>query len=140
MASFLERLQVELPIVQAAMAGVSTPAMAAAVSNAGALGSLGVGATNAEGAREMIARFRELSKRSLHVNVFCHQPARADARKEAAWIERFRPPSQALGAEPPAKLTEIYQSFLPDDEMLAIFVAEKPRVVSFHFGVPAAGR
>src|ERR1700748_1599229 len=108
MNPLLERLGVQLPIVQAAMAGVSTPAMAAAGSNAGALGSLGVGATNAKGAREMIAKFRELSKRSLHVNVFCHRPAKADALKEAAWIERFRPAFKALDAEPPAKLTEIY--------------------------------
>jgi nitronate monooxygenase len=140
MNSLLQRLGIELPIVQAAMAGVSTPAMAAAVSNAGALGSLGVGATNAQGAREMIAKFRELSQRSLHVNVFCHAKAVADAKREAAWIERFRPAFQALNAEPPAKLTEIYQSFVEDDEMLAMFVAEKPRVVSFHFGLPAAER
>jgi NAD(P)H-dependent flavin oxidoreductase YrpB (nitropropane dioxygenase family) len=42
------------------MAGVGTPALAAAVSNAGGLGSLGVGATNADGARQMIAEFRAL--------------------------------------------------------------------------------
>ena len=40
----LDRLGVELPIVQAPMAGVSTPELAAAVSNAGGLGSIGVGA------------------------------------------------------------------------------------------------
>ena len=51
------------------------PELAAAVSNAGALGSIGVGATNAQGAREMIAAFRARSTRSLNVNVFCHQRA-----------------------------------------------------------------
>ena len=51
----LELLGIDVPIVQAPMAGVSTPAMAAAVSNAGALGSIGVGSTHAAGAREMIA-------------------------------------------------------------------------------------
>ncbi|HEX4386291.1 MAG TPA: nitronate monooxygenase [Myxococcales bacterium] len=137
MSALLELLRIELPIVQAAMAGVSTPAMAAAVSNAGALGSLGVGATNAKGAGEMIAKFRELSKRSLHVNVFCHAKAVADAKREAAWIERFRPAFKAFNAEPPNALTEIYRSFVEDDEMLAMFVATRPRVVSFHFGLPA---
>ena len=44
----LELLQIDAPIIQAPMAGVSTPEMAAAVSNAGALGSVGVGATNAD--------------------------------------------------------------------------------------------
>ena len=90
-AHLLELLDIQWPIIQAPMAGVGTPALAAAVSNAGGLGSLGVGATNAEGAREMIAEFRALSTRSLNVNVFCHQPAKFDARVESAWIERLRP-------------------------------------------------
>ncbi len=49
-AKLLDRLNIDLPIIQAAMAGVSSPAMAAAVSEAGGLGSLGVGATDAAGA------------------------------------------------------------------------------------------
>jgi len=52
----LRVLGIEKPIIQAPMAGVSTPALAAAVSNAGGLGSLGVGAMNAEGARKVIER------------------------------------------------------------------------------------
>ena len=52
--TLLRTLGMRAPIVQAPMAGVSTPALAAAVSNAGGLGSLGVGATNADGARKMI--------------------------------------------------------------------------------------
>jgi nitronate monooxygenase len=57
--TLLALLDIELPIVQAPMAGVSSPAMAAAVGNAGALGSIGVGATNVAGARKMIAEIRE---------------------------------------------------------------------------------
>ena len=49
--TFLNRLGLSVPLVQAPMAGVSTPALAAAVSNAGALGSIGVGATDAAGSR-----------------------------------------------------------------------------------------
>jgi len=49
----LQLLEIDAPIIQAPMAGVSTPEMAAAVSNAGALGSIGVGATNAAGAKQM---------------------------------------------------------------------------------------
>lgn len=122
------------------MAGVSTPAMAAAVANAGALGSIAVGATDAAGARRMIAAFRERSSGSLNVNVFCHAPAKANAVREAAWIARFRPDFDRLGAAPPAALSEIYRSFLVDDDMLAALVAERPKVVSFHFGVPSPDR
>ncbi|HKQ12883.1 MAG TPA: nitronate monooxygenase [Steroidobacteraceae bacterium] len=138
--TLLETLQIDLPIIQAPMAGVSSPTLAAAVANAGALGSLGVGATDAEGARAMIADFRALSNRSLHVNVFCHRPAQADAAREAAWLAQLRPEFDRFGARPPAQLREIYRSFLADDAMLETLVAAKPRVVSFHFGLPPAER
>ena len=134
----LRRLQLELPIIQAPMAGVSTPAMAAAVSNAGALGSMGVGATNAEGAAKMIRAARELSKRALHINVFCHWPAVANRAVEAAWIERLRPHFDRVGATPPTALSEIYKSFVVDEAMLEQFIELRPEVVSFHFGLPSA--
>jgi len=136
----LELLDIQCPIIQAPMVGTSTPALAAAVSNAGGLGSLGIGATNAEGARKMIAEFRALSPRSLNVNVFCHQPAKLDAKIESAWIDRLRPEFARFGATPPSQLTEIYRSFVEDDDMLATLIQERPKVVSFHLGVPAPER
>jgi nitronate monooxygenase len=136
----LKLLGIELPIIQAPLAGVSSPAMAAAVANAGALGSIGVGATNAAGARQMMAEIRKRSNRPFNVNVFCHQPARQDPVIEAAWIDRLGPEFHSLGTEPPAALTEIYKSFVEDDDMLATLLADKPKVVSFHFGVPAPDR
>src|SRR3954465_5034227 len=64
------------------MAGVSTPA----ISNAGALGGLGLGATDAVGARAMIVKVRATTTRPFNVNVFVHTPARRDAAREAAWV------------------------------------------------------
>lgn len=98
--ALLQLFAVDHPLVQAPMAGVSTAAMAAAVANAGALESIGVGATDASGARAMIADFRQRSARSLNVNVFCHAPARADAKREAAWLDRLRPEYSRVGARP----------------------------------------
>ena len=138
--TLLEILGIDVPIIQAPMAGVSSPELAAEVSNAGALGSIGVGGTDAEGARKMIVAVRERSKRSLNVNVFCHMPARGDNTLEAAWLEYLRPQFERHGAKPPSKLTEIYRSFLEDDAMLAMLLAHKPQVVSFHFGLPSAER
>lgn len=138
--ALLDLLGVELPIIQAPMAGVSSPAMAAAVANAGALGSIGVGATNAAGARHMIAEIRERSGRPFNVNVFCHEPAKSNPAVEAAWIERLRREFTRLGGEPPTALTEIYKSFVEDDDMLASLLADKPKVVSFHFGAPPPDR
>jgi nitronate monooxygenase len=135
--TFMETLGIDLPIIQAPMAGVSSPAMAAAVSNAGALGSIGVGATDAPGAHKMIAAIRDRSKRSFNVNVFCHPPAKPDASVELAWLERLRPHFERCGAEPPEQLREIYRSFLEDEAMLAGLLTDKPPVVSFHFGLPS---
>ena len=119
------------------MAGTSSPALAAAAANAGALGSIGVGAVNAAGAAKMIADVRALSTRSLNVNVFCHQPARSDPDRESAWIERLRPVFQHVDSAPPTRLTQIYQSFVGDRQMLDMLLSAKPKVVSFHFGIPA---
>jgi nitronate monooxygenase len=138
--TLLQALGIELPIIQAPMAGVSSPALAAAVSNAGALGSIGVGATDAQGARKMIAAVRERPRRSLNVNVFCHQPAKADRPVESAWLEYLRPYFAKFDAKPPPALKEIYRSFLEDDAMLAALLADKPPVVSFHFGLPSSER
>jgi len=140
MPSLLDLLAVDHPIIQAPMAGTATPAMAAEVANAGALGSLGVAAMNAAGAHAAIAAVRERSRRSLNVNVFCHQPARPDADVEAAWIERLRPEFERFDAAPPKALREIYRTFLEDDAMLATLLADKPQVVSFHFGLPPEER
>src|SRR5438128_200727 len=96
----LELLSIDAPIVQAPMAGVGTPEMAAAVSNAGALGSIAVGAAQPADAEKMIASFKARSSRSLNVNVFCHAPARADRARETEWIEFLRPEFTRLGATP----------------------------------------
>src|SRR6201996_4681704 len=113
--TLLRSLGVELPIIQAPMAGVSTPAMAAAVSNAGGLGSLGIGARSVAAAREMIAATRALTRRPFNVNVFCHLPACADGAKEAAWIARLSPEFARYQSAPPSSLREIYTSFVVDE-------------------------
>jgi nitronate monooxygenase len=63
------------PIIQAPMAGVSTPDLAAAVSNTGGLGSIGIGASTAAAAQRMIEETRARTSGLFNVNVFCHAPA-----------------------------------------------------------------
>ena len=132
----LDRLGITVPIIQAPMAGVSSPAMAAAVSESGGLGSLGVGAMTAAKAREAMHAFGEQSDGPLNVNLFVHQPAHANKQKETAWLERLSTEFKRVGATPPDALHEIYTSFLRDSDMFAMLVEEKPKVVSFHFGLP----
>lgn len=136
--SFTERFDLALPLIQAPMAGVSTPRMAAAVCEAGGLGSIAVGATDAAGARAMIEDVRGRTARAFNVNLFAHGTARADPVREAAWLEWLAPRFAEFGAEPPAQLRTIYKSFADDPDMLALLIELAPPVVSFHFGLPPA--
>lgn len=136
----LQQLGVAIPIVQAPMAGVSTPDLAAAVSNAGGLGSIGIGATDAAGGRAMIDAVRARTTRAFNVNLFVHATAIADEEREARWLEALRPLFARYDAEPPSRLRTIYTSFADDDAMLAMLVETAPPVVSFHFGVPSPDR
>jgi len=112
--------------------------LAAAVCNAGALGSIGVGAVDAAGARAMIGALKGLTNKPFNVNVFTHRPARADPARERVWLEALTPLFHRFEAEPPAELTEIYASFVADAAMLELFLETRPAVVSFHFGLPPA--
>lgn len=140
MNDLLRRIGIDVPIIQAPMANVSTPAMAAAVSNAGGLGSISVGATDPPTARKMIAEVRQATARPFLVNVFCHQPAAADPQREAAWLQTLAPHFAHFNAKPPQRLCAIYNSFVNDDGMLAALLEERPPVISFHFGLPPTDR
>jgi nitronate monooxygenase len=135
--ALLSLLGIEHPIIQAPMAGVSTPALAAAVSNGGGLGSLGLGASNVEQSRASIRATRALTSRPFNVNLFCHERATADAAREAAWLAYLEPHFAEFGARPPQALKEIYETFVDNEPMLAMLLEERPAIVSFHFGLPS---
>ena len=123
------------------MAGVSTPALALAVSRAGALGSLATGATpSADVVAQQLADLQAATDKPFNVNVFCHQPPAPDPEHDAQWLAYLQPFFRELGSEPPASLTEVYPSFLLHDALLNVLVAARPRVVSFHFGLPTAAQ
>lgn len=126
-----------LPIIQAPMAGVSTPRLAAAVSNAGGLGSLGLGASSAAQARAMIEETQALTDKPFNVNVFCHATSKHDSTRDTAWLEHLAPFFREFGAKRPYTLREIYQSFLADDAVFQTILDLKPAYVSFHFGLPS---
>lgn len=137
---FTQLLEIELPIVQAPMAGISTVSLAAAVAEAGGLGSIAVGHLDPQAADRLLSEARTQTSRSLNVNLFVHATPRRDAQREQAWLERLTPLFEEHGVAPPQSLREIYRSFNDDDEMLEVLLDHKPKVVSFHFGVPKADR
>ncbi|MBN8293712.1 nitronate monooxygenase [Rhodobacter sp. NTK016B] len=134
----LDKLGLIHPILQAPMAGVSTPQLAAAVSNAGGLGAIGIGASDLAGARRMIAETKQATDRPFNVNVFTHASPTPDPEGERAWLSAMRPLFAEFGAEPPAELRVIYQSFNDNPALLALLIEMRPAVVSFHFGLPGA--
>jgi nitronate monooxygenase len=131
------RLGLSLPLIQAPMAGVSNAALAAAVCEAGALGSIALGAGDAAAGRAAIGAVRARTTRPFNVNLFVHDDPTPDAAREAAWCAWLAAEFARFDAPPPAGLRTIYRSFADDAEMLAMLVEARPAVVSFHFGLPA---
>lgn len=136
----LSGLELRHPVIQAPMAGVSTPKLAAAVCEAGGLGSVALGALDAAGARAAIVETRRLTARPFAVNLFCHRPARRDPPREAAWLRQLAPEFARYGAGPPEALSEIYESFRVNPAMLDLLCETRPAAISFHFGLPTRGQ
>lgn len=134
----LDTLGIALPIIQAPMAGTSTPELAAAVANAGGMGSIGLAAHTVDQARQAIRHCKSLTQATFNVNFFCHRAATSDAAIEAAWLEYLSPLFEETGALPPAQLDQPYASFNENPAMLDMLLEERPPIVSFHFGIPPA--
>lgn len=128
-------LGIELPVIQAPMAGAQMSAMAVAVSNAGGLGSLGCATLGIDAMRTEIAAIAAQTTRPYNINFFCHVPPVPDPARESAWRSRLKPFYDRFGIDP---------SRIPAGPGRAPFTAEaadvleefKPPVVSFHFGLP----
>ncbi|MGG6429695.1 NAD(P)H-dependent flavin oxidoreductase [Acetobacter ghanensis] len=136
--SFIDQLGLHVPVLQAPMAGVSTPALAAAVCNAGALGALGLGAMDAEAARGMITELRVRTPQPFNVNLFVYKEPERNLQQEAAWLEWLQPLFAQFGTSAPTALQAPYTSFADDPDMLRMLLEVRPPVISFHFGVPDA--
>jgi len=129
---------IDLPILQAPMAGAQGSAMAVAVSEAGGLGALPGALLGAEAMRTELALIRQRTAKPINLNFFCHKPPVPDAAREAAWRARLAPYYGELGIDPAAPIPASNRA--PFDEAFCAVVEEfRPEVVSFHFGLPAAG-
>src|SRR3954471_24894379 len=92
-----ELLDIELPVIQAPMAGVQGSALAVAVSNAGGLGSLPCAMLGVDALRRELAAIRSQTDKPFNVNFFCHATPPADPRREAAWRAALRPYYEEFG-------------------------------------------
>jgi len=129
-------LGIELPVIQAPMAGVQLSALAIAVSNAGGLGSLPCAMLTPEAMRKELESLKTGTTRPYNVNFFCHAPPPPSAAREKAWRQALSPYFRELGIDPEG---------IPAGPGRAPFSAEtadvledfRPAAVSFHFGLPS---
>ncbi|HEX5092300.1 MAG TPA: nitronate monooxygenase [Burkholderiales bacterium] len=126
----------ELPIIQAPMAGAQAGAMAIAVSNAGALGSLPCALLTTDSMRTELEAIRAQTSKPFNVNFFCHTPPVPSAEREAAWQTALAPFYREYGIDPASIPSG--QGRAPFSEDFADALEPyRPPVVSFHFGLPS---
>ena len=135
MNTLAERLGTRWPLIQAPMAGAQGSRLALAVGGAGALGSLPCAMLAPEALRAELSALHA-SGEPYNVNWFCHQPPTPDAAREAAWRTVLKPYYDELGLDITAIPAGPGRTPFSAEaaELLAQF---RPRVVSFHFGLPA---
>jgi nitronate monooxygenase len=131
----LDLLRIEVPIVQAPMAGVQDADIMIGAAQGGALASLPCGMLTVEKAREQINIVRQRVSAPLNMNFFCHQAVDISAEQDARWRKCLTPYFLELGLDPGAAITTANRA--PFDAAMCELVEElKPAVVSFHFGLP----
>jgi nitronate monooxygenase len=137
MTEFTDWLGIDLPIIQAPMAGAAASAMAAAVSNAGGLGSIGCATLSPDALRTELTSLKAGTRRPFNVNFFCHVPPVADADRERRWRAALAPYHRQYGIDP--ETIPVGPGRAPFSAAAADLLEDiKPAVVSFHFGLPPA--
>jgi len=137
MTSLSSLLDIELPIVQAPMAGVQGSTLAIAVSNAGGLGSLPCAMLTVDSLRSELASIAAGTNKPFNVNFFCHTPPVPDAERERAWRAALSPYYRELGLDASAVSPGAGRAPF-SHEAADVLDQIRPAVVSFHFGLPAA--
>jgi len=131
----LELFGIQLPIIQAPMAGSVFYEMVVAVSEAGGLGSLPCALLSLEQMRNELEAIRRQTSRPINMNFFCHTPPRVDANRERLWRQRLQRYYVELGLDENMPVPSANRA--PFDEKMCDLVIEfHPEVLSFHFGLP----
>ena len=132
----IELFRIELPIVQAPVAGAMNWELAAEVAAAGGLGSLPCAMLNPEQVRSEMGKIRARTKNPINLNFFCHTPPVPNNTREARWRDRLAPYYRELAVDPAAPIPSSNRTAF-DAVMCDVVEETKPDVVSFHFGLPA---
>ena len=130
-----ELLGTRFPIIQAPMAGVQGATLAAAVCNAGGLGSLPCAMLSPDALEMEVIRLTEMTDGPYNLNFSCHTPANVTAQQQAEWQSTLAEFFNELDIDPPEPSGRLAREPF-DERALAALERFKPAVVSFHFGLP----
>ncbi|AMG31700.1 nitronate monooxygenase [Grimontia hollisae] len=132
---FAEWLGIDIPLVQAPMAGVQNSRLAIAVNDAGGLGSIPCGMLSAEQIVDEIEQFREASSNPYNLNFFCHPSLPFDEICHRRWRAELKPFFTRYGID--ENTLDNRASRLPFSHEIADVIAPyAPPIISFHFGLP----
>jgi len=131
---FIKLSGIDLPIIQAPMAGAALSDMVVAVSESGGLGSLACALLSMEQARTELETIRRRTSHPFNANFFCHQLPRQDSAREMKWRRRLEAYYVQLQADDTSTSTSTRAPF--DDKMCDLVEEFHPEIVSFHFGLP----
>ncbi|MFL6515217.1 MAG: NAD(P)H-dependent flavin oxidoreductase [Chthoniobacterales bacterium] len=134
-----ELLGIDLPIIQAPMAGAQGSALAIAVANAGGMGSVPCAMLSIDSMRTELASIRAATDKPINVNFFCHHEPVTNESALSKWRKRLAPYYKELGLEIDGQSAGVGGGHRkPFNREAAEAIGEfKPEVVSFHFGLPA---
>ena len=133
--SFVDYVKVQLPIIQAPMAGVQDSKLAIAVCQAGGLGSLPGALLSLQKIESEIASIRQATDAPFNVNFFAHQQPDYTQAMQEKWLNALQPYYQEFGlTQDEIATTGGRQPFT--HEQAALLADLKVPVVSFHFGLP----
>jgi len=136
MATLQSLLGIDVPVIQAPMAGVQLSALAVAVSNAGGLGSLPCAMLAPDAMRKELSALRAGTAKPYNVNFFCHAQPAPSAEREAAWRKALAPYFAEYGIDP-ATIPSGPGRLPFSAEAAEVLEEFRPAVVSFHFGLPS---
>jgi nitronate monooxygenase len=132
---FIKLCCIELPIIQAPMAGSALSDIVVVVSQAGGLGSLACALLSVAHARKELEAIRRRTSRPINANFFCHKPPRDDRARERNWRHRLDAYYTQLQADSNTSIPPSSHALF-DDKMCDFAMEFQPEAVSFHFGLP----
>lgn len=135
MKNLITLLDVNIPIIQAPMAGVQDSQLAVAVSNAGALGSLPAAMLSLDTLHKELTYLKQQTSKPVNLNFFCHPMPEPNVQQQALWLQELQPYFNEYNIDT-AQIKLDSSRYPFNKQHLEILAEFKPKVISFHFGLP----